>query len=160
MVNAARLRDTQKTLASLAECQDGYSSSQECNSDEEIHRDDIDGIFPKDWIFVGVECELPVPGDCVTVRGDTAPVIVVWGEVAGRVPARCGTCWAGLVEGAVDMRDQSGLGRRIGRRTSFWPAVPIRAATSSCPIPGPGWSRMVSADAGLIATALTSYRCG
>ncbi|MER9371940.1 aromatic ring-hydroxylating dioxygenase subunit alpha [Mesorhizobium sp. M0491] len=67
----------QKTREALARCADGYSLPQEFYSDPDIHRADVEAVFFKEWLFVAPECELPDPGDFVTVQIDTTPVVIL-----------------------------------------------------------------------------------
>ena len=69
--------DISRSRDLLGQCRDGYSLPQEFYSDQMIHRLDMAAIFQKEWIFVGPECELPQPGDYVTLQIDVAPVIVL-----------------------------------------------------------------------------------
>jgi phenylpropionate dioxygenase-like ring-hydroxylating dioxygenase large terminal subunit len=44
--------------------------------DPTTHAAELDRVFRKCWLFVGLESEIPAPGDCVTRRMAEGPVIV------------------------------------------------------------------------------------
>ncbi|NIY76756.1 aromatic ring-hydroxylating dioxygenase subunit alpha [Thalassospira sp. HF15] len=52
-------------------------------SDQDILDLDMEVIFGQNWIFVGVEPELPEPGDCVTVEIGGASILILRGDDMG-----------------------------------------------------------------------------
>jgi len=52
-------------------------------SDQGILDLDMEVIFGQNWIFVGVEPELPEPGDCVTVEIGCASILILRGDDMG-----------------------------------------------------------------------------
>ncbi|MBC07500.1 aromatic ring-hydroxylating dioxygenase subunit alpha [Thalassospira sp.] len=51
--------------------------------DQDILDLDMDVIFGQNWIFVGVEPELPEPGDCITVEIGGASILILRGDDMG-----------------------------------------------------------------------------
>ena len=52
-------------------------------SDQDILDLDMEVIFGQHWIFVGVEPELPEPGDCITVEIGGASILILRGDDMG-----------------------------------------------------------------------------
>src|SRR6185312_15182112 len=52
---------------------------------------DLEAVFHREWIFAGLECEIPVPGDYLTVTIGRSPIIVLR-DTAGEVRAFFNTC--------------------------------------------------------------------
>lgn len=59
--------------------------------DQDVYREELTRIFRKTWLFVGLESEIPTPGDYVTRRMAQDPVIVVRSE-DGAVRVLLNTC--------------------------------------------------------------------
>lgn len=77
MTTTLKASERSKVQSLMKGCQDGYSLPQDFYSDPLVHRLEMDAIFKKEWIFVGPECELPEPGDYVTLGIGAAPVLVL-----------------------------------------------------------------------------------
>jgi phenylpropionate dioxygenase-like ring-hydroxylating dioxygenase large terminal subunit len=60
-------------------------------TDEEIYRAELEKIFGRLWVFVGLELEIPQPGDFKTTYVGQAPVVVVRDE-DGRLHAYENVC--------------------------------------------------------------------
>ena len=58
----------------------GHSLLQSFYSDSEVYRVDIGRIWRKGWLFACHSCEVPNPGDYITLTVDTDSIIVVRGE--------------------------------------------------------------------------------
>ncbi|WP_090057937.1 aromatic ring-hydroxylating oxygenase subunit alpha [Celeribacter neptunius] len=69
------LSDT--TRAALAESRPGHALPRAFYTDQAVFEDDMNAVFYREWLFVGPECELPEPGDYVTLQVHEAPVIVL-----------------------------------------------------------------------------------
>ena len=54
----------------------GYSLEQAFYTSPEIFQADLDIIFRRHWIYVGVEPDVPEPGDCMVVDIDRASIII------------------------------------------------------------------------------------
>lgn len=63
--------------SALDKCEPGYSLPREFYNADAVFEADIEAIFYKDWLFVGPECEIPKPGDYVTLTVHEAPIIVL-----------------------------------------------------------------------------------
>lgn len=53
-----------------------FTVSRRAWFDEDVHREELDRIFARSWLFVGHESEIPEPGDYVTRRLGIEPVIM------------------------------------------------------------------------------------
>jgi len=58
----------------------GYSLETPFYLSPEIFDIDLDIIFGRHWIYVGVEPDVPEPGDCMTVEVGAASVLLIRGE--------------------------------------------------------------------------------
>jgi Rieske 2Fe-2S family protein len=58
----------------------GHSLEAPFYTDPEIFDLDLDLIFGRHWIYVGVDPDLPEPGDCMTVEVGKASVLMIRGE--------------------------------------------------------------------------------
>lgn len=67
----------QKVQNTLSESQSAFSLPQPFYGDEKIHQADLEFIFFNDWLFIANECELPDPGDYLTLTIDTAPILIL-----------------------------------------------------------------------------------
>jgi nitrite reductase/ring-hydroxylating ferredoxin subunit len=90
-------------------------------TDPHIFDDEMERIFRRGWVFVGHESEIPEPGDFVTRRIGTEPVIMVRGA-----------------DGAVSVL----VNRCMHRGTMVCPADRGHARTFACPYHG--WTYDVS----------------
>ena len=54
----------------------GYSLESAFYTSPEIFQADLDIIFRRHWIYVGVEPDVPEPGDCMVVDIDRASIII------------------------------------------------------------------------------------
>jgi Rieske 2Fe-2S family protein len=71
-------RDPRTTVESLlAARRRGHSLEAPFYTDPEIFALDLEHIFQKHWIFVGVEGDVPEPGDYFTVEIGAVSVIVL-----------------------------------------------------------------------------------
>jgi Rieske 2Fe-2S family protein len=61
--------------ALIARRQQGYTLEAPFYTDDAIYKYDLDVIFGRHWIYVGVEPDLPEPGDCMAV--DIGPHAVI-----------------------------------------------------------------------------------
>src|SRR5262245_50955757 len=58
----------------------GHSLEAPFYTSREIFDLDLDVIFGRHWIYIGVEPDMPEPGDCMTVEIGTASVLMIRGE--------------------------------------------------------------------------------
>ncbi len=68
-----------------------YTLPQPFYTDPEFHELDLKGVFERRWIFAGLECELPVPGQYL-VLSIARSSIVVLRDNAGKISAFFNTC--------------------------------------------------------------------
>ena len=68
-----------------------FSLPQEFYTDPEIYKLDLAAIFYARWIFAGVECDIPKPGDYFTLTIDSTPIVVLRDQT-GAVRAYFNTC--------------------------------------------------------------------
>ncbi|SCZ60667.1 Rieske 2Fe-2S family protein [Epibacterium ulvae] len=61
----------------LDTCQEGHSLPRAFYNDPAIFQSDMEGIFYREWLFAAPECELPNPGDFVTLTVHDAPIIIL-----------------------------------------------------------------------------------
>ncbi len=61
----------------LRERDRGYSLPQPFYNDPWLFRIDMEEIFGKEWLFVGLTCEIPAKGNYFTVKIGTNPVMIV-----------------------------------------------------------------------------------
>ncbi|HEX7390841.1 MAG TPA: aromatic ring-hydroxylating dioxygenase subunit alpha [Acidiphilium sp.] len=85
MVDAARIR------ALLGERQPGFSLPRAFYVDPELFEADIDAVFTNEWIFACNGCEIPRPGDFLTLAVGHNPVVVLR-DRDGQVRAFHNTC--------------------------------------------------------------------
>lgn len=65
--------------------------SREAFTSDDVYRDELERIFDRSWIYLGHESEIPNPGDYVTRRLGSAPVIVIR-MVDGEICALLNSC--------------------------------------------------------------------
>jgi len=66
-----------KARRELAQSRSGYSLEQAFYTDPDLYQLDIEAVFHNDWVFVANGCEIPEPGDYLTLTIDKAPLIVL-----------------------------------------------------------------------------------
>ena len=71
------MRLAEKTIAALKGRRPGYTLPREFYVDPDVHQLDLDHIFYSQWLFVGHDCEMPKPGDYITLKVGDYPIIVV-----------------------------------------------------------------------------------
>jgi glycine betaine catabolism A len=72
--------------ALVAGCRPGWSLPGAFYTDEAVYRRDVERIWRRGWLFAGHTCEIPEPGDYLTVEVDTDSVILLRsddGEIRG-----------------------------------------------------------------------------
>ena len=67
------------TPAWLAGCRSGWSLPGEFYRDAEIYRRDVERVWRTGWLFAGHTCEIPKPGDYLTLDVDTDSILIVRG---------------------------------------------------------------------------------
>ena len=84
--------DTQNNmLARLTARKPGHSLDQPFYNDPGFHALDMAHIWQKSWIFAALTCDLPTPGDFVTLSIGETPVIILRDE-KGHIQALYNTC--------------------------------------------------------------------
>lgn len=69
--------DARTTMAALLNGRrQNFSLPQPCYNDPRLFKLDMEEIFEKEWIFVGMTCEIPTKGSYITVEIGTNSVIV------------------------------------------------------------------------------------
>jgi Rieske 2Fe-2S family protein len=68
---------TNEMLTALQARRPGFGLDQRFYVDPEFYRLDLETIFYREWLFVGHDCELRLPGDYLTLQVGAYPVIVV-----------------------------------------------------------------------------------
>ena len=68
-----------------------FSLPQAFYTDREIFDLDLEAIFYKRWIFAGAACEIPHPGDYITLSIGPTPIVVLRDQ-AGAIRAFFNTC--------------------------------------------------------------------
>lgn len=66
-----------KIRSALDACKPGFSLPKAFYNDDDLFEADMEAIFYKEWLFAGPECEIPNPGDYVTLTIHEAPIIVL-----------------------------------------------------------------------------------
>jgi Rieske 2Fe-2S family protein len=69
----------------------GFSLDQPFYIDPDYYKLDLEEIWYRDWLFIGHDCEVPNPGNYMTVQVGAYSVIIVRGE-DGRVNALHNSC--------------------------------------------------------------------
>ena len=83
--------DAERVLSLLAERRRGFSLPQAFYVDDELFEADLEAVFGTDWIFACNGCEIPKPGDYLTLEIGRNSVIVLRGR-DGEVRAFHNTC--------------------------------------------------------------------
>jgi Rieske 2Fe-2S family protein len=63
-----------------AQYRPGWSLPRDFYSDATVYQADIERIWRRGWLFAGHSCELPKPGDFITLTVDTDSLIVIRGD--------------------------------------------------------------------------------
>src|SRR4051794_25806871 len=77
--------------ALIAGCRPGWSLPGPFYADDTIYRRDIERVWRRGWIFAGHTCEIPEPGDYLTVAVDSDSVLIIRGD-AGEIHAVHNVC--------------------------------------------------------------------
>ena len=86
------IEEARKEMANLLEGREpNYSLPQSLYNDPHMFRVDMEEIFQKEWLFVGMTSEIPSKGDYFTVEIGQNPVLVVRDD-EGNVQAFHNTC--------------------------------------------------------------------
>ena len=64
-------------LRRLRNRRDGYSLEQAFYTDPDYYRVDLELIWYRDWLFAAHDCEIPKPGNYVTLQVGDYPVVIV-----------------------------------------------------------------------------------
>jgi Rieske 2Fe-2S family protein len=64
----------------IAQCRPGWSLPGAFYSDEAVYRLDIERVWRRGWLFAGHCCEIPQPGDYLTVELDTDSLVLLRGD--------------------------------------------------------------------------------
>ncbi len=87
----------------------GYGLPGDFYRDEALYTHEIDSIWRQGWIFAGHGCQIPLPGDFLTLTLDTDPLLVIRDE-GGQVRAFHNVC---THRGTVLCDEESGHARAI-----------------------------------------------
>lgn len=78
--------DAERIRSLLAEYRRGYSLPQGLYLDDDVFQADMEAIFKREWLFAASGCEIPEPGDRITLQIGNNPILLVrdqHGEVRG-----------------------------------------------------------------------------
>jgi Rieske 2Fe-2S family protein len=64
----------------IVDCQPGWSLSGAFYTDEAMYRLDFERVWRRGWLFAGHICEIPAPGDYLTVQVDTDSILLLRGD--------------------------------------------------------------------------------
>src|ERR1043165_3319917 len=64
----------------IARQKPGFCLERPFYSDESIYRADIQKFWRTGWVFAAHSCEIPKPGDFLTLQIDSDPILVTRGE--------------------------------------------------------------------------------
>jgi len=67
-------------LSRLQARKPGFTFDRPFYIDPDFHRQDLEQIWYRDWLFVGHDCEIPNPGNYMTVQIGEYPVVIVRGD--------------------------------------------------------------------------------
>ncbi|MBN0988216.1 aromatic ring-hydroxylating oxygenase subunit alpha [Amphritea pacifica] len=88
----ATIHDARQEMATMLEARpENYSLPQPLYNDPLMFRIDVEEVFQKEWLFVGMTSEIPAKGDYFTVEIAQNPVLVVR-DADGSVNAFHNTC--------------------------------------------------------------------
>ncbi len=85
MVDLARIADL------FAERRPGHTLPQALYLSDEAFAFDLEAVFGRSWLMVGLECEFPKPGSHIALSVGRAPIVIVKGR-DGRLRAFHNTC--------------------------------------------------------------------
>ena len=74
------MRVQDETLLALKSRRPGHTLPRAFYAEEDIYRLDLEKIFYAEWLFIGHDCEMPLPGDYITAQIGDYPVLVVRGR--------------------------------------------------------------------------------
>jgi Rieske 2Fe-2S family protein len=78
-------------LSRLKARKPGYSLDQPFYIDPDFHQIDMENIWYKDWLFIGHDCEVPNPGNYMTVQIGAYSIVLVRGN-DGKINALHNSC--------------------------------------------------------------------
>jgi Rieske 2Fe-2S family protein len=81
----------QQVFAALKGRRPGYTLAREFYVDPDIYQLDLQHIYYAQWLFAGHDCEMPQPGDYITLQVGDYPVLIVR-DRAGAIRAFHNTC--------------------------------------------------------------------
>jgi Rieske 2Fe-2S family protein len=91
-VTSATYADARQEMEQLLETREpNYSLPQPLYNDPQMFRVDMEEVFQKEWLFVGMTSEIPTKGDYVTVEIGQNPVLIVR-DAEGNINAFHNTC--------------------------------------------------------------------
>ncbi|SIS55741.1 aromatic ring-hydroxylating oxygenase subunit alpha [Neptunomonas antarctica] len=91
-ITSATYADARQEMEQLLEAREpNYSLPQPLYNDPQMFRVDMEEIFQKEWLFVGMTSEVPSKGDYFTVEIGQNPVLIVR-DAQGNVNAFHNTC--------------------------------------------------------------------
>jgi glycine betaine catabolism A len=112
--------DSERFEALLTKCRPGWSLPREFYFDEQIYGLDLEKVWRRGWLFAGHGCEIPKPGDYITLRVDTDSIIVIRSG-DGVVHAFHNVC---RHRGSLLCRDDSGHAQRLVCPYHQWTYAP------------------------------------
>lgn len=69
----------------------GFALERAFYSEEEIYRADVQAFWRSGWLFAGHSCEIPEPGDYITLQVDTDPIVITRAD-DGKIQALHNVC--------------------------------------------------------------------
>ncbi|WP_327196205.1 aromatic ring-hydroxylating oxygenase subunit alpha [Vibrio fluvialis] len=117
----------------LSDRKPDYSLPRPLYNDPYLFRIDVEEIFQKEWLFVGMTSEIPSKGDYFTVEIAQNPVLIVR-DVDGSVNAFHNTCRHRGSRICLEHRAKSPI----------WCALTINGRTTpkaTCSTPGQKWAK-------------------
>ncbi|ATG73691.1 Rieske (2Fe-2S) protein [Zobellella denitrificans] len=72
-----------ETVQLLQQRRPGYSLPQACYNSAEVFAADMEQIFYKEWLYVGLTCEIPQPGNFITLEVGNNPITIVRNKQMG-----------------------------------------------------------------------------
>jgi Rieske 2Fe-2S family protein len=72
--------DGNRILALLDQSARGYSLPRAFYRDQDVYEFDVEQVFPRSWLMIGFEVELPDPGSYLALTIGTNPIVVVRGR--------------------------------------------------------------------------------
>jgi Rieske 2Fe-2S family protein len=92
-----------------AQYRPGWSLPRGFYSDVAVYQADVERIWRRGWLFAGHSCELPKPGDFITLTVDTDSLIIIRGE-DGRAQGLHNVC---RHRGSLICTDPTGHAKRL-----------------------------------------------